>query len=233
MKSWYAPSGLAGAAVGVVAVMLAVSRLVAQAPASSIGREVAIAAHLADGQELSTPLVDLLAYGRRLFEANWTTQEGGGRPLTKGTGRPLVDPSHPLTGPRAFNRVSAPDANSCAGCHNAPHGISGGGGDIAANVFVLGQRFDFATFDASDTLPTRGAVDEHGRSVTLQTAAAFRATTGMFGSGYLEMLTRQMTEELQQIRGSIHLGETRELVSKGIRFGSLTLTKAGLWDTSK
>ena len=87
MKSWYAPSGLASAAVGVFAVTLAVSRLVAQAPASSIGREVAIATHLADGQELAAPLVDLVAHGRRLFEANWTRQEGGGRPLTKGTGR--------------------------------------------------------------------------------------------------------------------------------------------------
>jgi hypothetical protein len=226
-------NGLVCGAAGVLAVTLSVSRLVAQAPSSSIGKEVAIAKHLADGQELTTPLVDLIAHGRRLFDANWTRQEGGGRPLTKGTGRPLVDPSQPLVGHRAFNRVSAPDANSCAGCHNAPHGISGGGGDIAANVFVLGQRFDFATFDSSDTLPTRGAVDESGRAITLQTAADFRASTGMFGAGYLEMLARQMTEELQQIRGSIRLGETRELVAKGVRFGSLTLTKEGLWDTSK
>jgi hypothetical protein len=42
-----------------------------------------------------------------------------------------------------------------------------------------------------------------------------------------------MTEELQQIRGTIRLGETKALVAKGIHFGSLTLTKAGLWDTSK
>ena len=72
---------------------------------------------------------------------------------------------------RAFNRISAPDANSCAGCHNAPYGISGGGGDFVTNVFVLGQRFDFLTFDAADTLPTRGAVDETGKPVSLQNAA--------------------------------------------------------------
>ena len=131
-----------------------------------------------------------MAHGKLLFDADWTDQEGGGRPLTKGTGRPLADPSQPLSGTRAFNRISAPDANSCAGCHNAPHGIVGGGGDIVTNVFVLGQRFDFVTFDRADTLPTRGAVDETGRAVTLQTAAASRATTGMFGAGYLEMLAR-------------------------------------------
>ena len=117
------------------------------------------AVHLRDGHELSLPIDALLAHGRLLFDANWTEQEGGGRPLTKGTGRPLADPSRPLTGVRAFNRVSAPDANSCRGCHNAPYGISGGGGDIVINVFVLGQRFDFMTFDRGDTLPTRGAVD--------------------------------------------------------------------------
>jgi cytochrome c peroxidase len=224
---------IAQGAAAAAAVTLTVSGLLAQAPASSIGREVAIARHLADAQEFSVPLADLLAHGRLLFDANWTTQEGGGRPLTKGTGRPLADPSRPLIGARAFNRISAPDANSCAGCHNAPYGISGGGGDIVANVFVLGQRFDFATFDQADTLPTRGAVDESGKAMTLQEAADSRATTGMFGAGYLEMLARQITQQLQQIRATIRLGETKELVAKGIHFGRLTLTRDGLWDTSK
>jgi hypothetical protein len=200
---------------------------------SAIGREVSVPVHLKDGQEFSIPLEDLLSHGRLLFNANWTEQEGGGRPLTKGTGRPLSDPSRPLKGARAFNRVSAPDANSCAGCHNAPFGISGGGGDFVTNVFVLGQRFDFATFDPADSLPTRGTIDETGQAANLQTAADLRATTGMFGAGYLEMLARQMTEELQQIRDTILRGETKELIAKGIRFGKLTLTKEGLWDTSK
>src|SRR5438132_916606 len=153
--------------------------------------------------------------------------------MTKGTGRPLADPENPLSGSRAFNRLSGPDANSCAACHNAPYGISGGGGDFVTNVFLLGQRFDFVTFDPKDTLPTRGTVDESGRPATLQTAADPRATTGMFGAGYLEMLARQITEELQGIRDSIKHGETKELVAKGVHFGSLTLTKEGVWDTSK
>jgi len=162
---------------------------------SSIGREVAVPVHLQDGQEFSLPLDKLLAHGLLLFNANWTEQEGGGRPLTKGTGRPVADPSRPLTGRRAFNRVSGPDANSCFGCHNAPHGLSGGGGDFVTNVFVLGQRFDFVTFDPADTLPTLGTIDETGQAATLHDAANFRATTGLFGSGYLEMLARQITEE--------------------------------------
>jgi cytochrome c peroxidase len=200
---------------------------------SSIGKEVSVPTHLKDGDEFSIPLEALIQHGKLLFNAVWTEQEGGGRPLTKGTGRPLADPSRPLTGSRSFNRISGPDANSCAGCHNAPYGISGGGGDFVTNVFVLGQRFDSASFDPSDKLPTRGAVDETGRLATLETVANLRASTGMFGAGYLEMLARQMTEELQKIRDGIRLGETKALVAKGVSFGKLTLTKEGLWDTSK
>ncbi len=202
-------------------------------PETQIGSEIAVSRHLGDGDEFRSSLAQLLAHGKALFSASWTEQEGGGRPLSKGTGRPLADGSQPLTGARAFNRVSGPDANSCAGCHNAPDGITGGGGDFVTNVFLLGQRFDFLTFDPNDTLPTRGTIDESGKPATLQTAADLRATTGMFGAGYLEMLARQITVELQRIRDSIRLGEAKELTAKGIRFGSLTLTKAGLWDTSK
>jgi cytochrome c peroxidase len=220
----------------VLAVCAARSALVAaqavRAPVSPIGREISVPRHLADGEEFSTPLKDLLAHGQLLFDANWTEQEGAGRPLTKGTGRPLTDLTQPLTGARAFNRISAPDANSCAGCHNAPFRISGGGGDVVTNVFVLAQRFDFMTFDPADRLPTRGAVDERGRAVSLNDAADQRATTGLFGAGYLEMLARQMTEELQRTRDGIRLGESRALVAKGVHFGTLTLTRAGLWDTS-
>ena len=200
---------------------------------SRIGREAAVAVHLQDGQEFTMPLEGLLAHGRMLFAANWTEQDGAGRPLSKGTGRPLADPSQPLTDLRAFNRVSGPDANSCAGCHNAPYGISGGGGDFVTNVFLLGQRFDALTFDSADTLPTRGTVDETGKVASLMTAANIRSTTGMFGAGYLEMLARQMTEELQATRDSVRLGQTKPLMAKGVSFGSITLTKAGLWDTSK
>jgi hypothetical protein len=189
--------------------------------------------HLKDNEEVTVPLQRLVSYGRELFEANWTEAEGGGRPLTKGTGRPLSDQSLPLSGSRAFNRISAPDANSCAGCHNAPYGISGGGGDFVTNVFVLGQRFDFATTDPSDKIPTRGATDEAGQVTGLEMMANQRATTGLFGAGYLEMLARQITEDLQAIRATIKPGQTKELVSKGIHYGKLTLTTTGTWDTSK
>jgi hypothetical protein len=127
---------------------------------SSIGREIAISHHLQDGQEFTAPLQTLIRYGERLFRADFTVQEGAGRPLSKGTGSPLRDSSDPLVFPRNFNRLSGPDANSCAGCHNEP--FAGGGGDRVTEVFVLAQRFDFATFDHSDPVLAKGALDEQG-----------------------------------------------------------------------
>lgn len=142
---------------------------------NTIGREASIAVHLKDGDEVQMPISDLLAFGSQLFQARWTTQEGQGRPLTKGTGSPLSDPSSPLTFPRNFDRLSGPDSNSCFGCHNTP--FAGGGGDRVSEVFVLGQRFDFLNFDHSNASPTRGATDERGIFIAMPTEVHGRAST--------------------------------------------------------
>jgi hypothetical protein len=198
---------------------------------SQIGTEVAIPAHLQDGDEYQRSSVQLVEFGRKLFMARWTVQEGAGRPRTKGTGTPIADEQSPLVFPRNFNRISGPDTNSCSGCHNSPD--IGGGGDIVANVFVLGQRFDFVTFDNSDVIPSRGALDERGIPVTLQTVANSRKTVGMFGSGFIEMLARQITTDLQSIRDATMPGTSRDLVSKGISFGRIARRPDGVWDTSQ
>src|SRR6267142_2734768 len=71
---------------------------------SLLGREVSVTVHLQDGQEMVVALERLLAHGALLFNANWTAQEGEGRPLTKGNGRPVSDTTRPLRGERGFNR---------------------------------------------------------------------------------------------------------------------------------
>src|SRR5438093_13780007 len=75
--------------------------LVGQKPATNsatIGREMAVPRHLKDDEEFSLPLKQLLEFGRKLFTANWTEEEGAGRPKLKGTGTALSDPSKPLVG---------------------------------------------------------------------------------------------------------------------------------------
>ena len=198
--------------------------------AEPLGSEQAVPRHLADGEEYRLDPRALIEHGRVLFDAQWTGQDGGGRPLTTGTGKALADPASPLTFPRNFNRISGPDANSCAGCHNQPR--SGGAGDQVANVFVLGQRFDFASFAGGDFVPTRSAVDENQQPVTLQSIANERNTVGMFGSGYIEMLARQITAELQAQRDRLQPGETTRLIVQGIDFGTLARRANGDWDAT-
>ena len=205
----------------------------AQNEPSQIGREVAVPRHLQDGDEFHLSIPQLLAFGEKLFTARWTVQEGAGRPLSKGTanGARLSDPSTPLVFPLNFNRLSGPDANSCSGCHNLPS--TGGGGDRVTNVFVLGQRFDFISFNHSDTMATAGALDERASFFTQQTFANERKTIGMNGSGFIEMLARQMTSDLQATRDSIPPGASKALTTKGVSFGVLARALDGSWDTSR
>jgi hypothetical protein len=201
-----------------------------QSPGSEIGREVAIPVHLQDGEEFTIPIKKLIDFGARVFNAKFTIQEGAGRPQSKGTGNPISDPSSPLVFPRNFDRISSPDANACSGCHNAP--VPGAGGDRVTEVFVLAQRFDHLTFDHSDGIMTRGSVDESGRFVTMDNATNDRKTIGMNGSGFVEMLARQMTGDLQAERDATPPGTSRQLKTKGISFGTLTHKADGKWDTS-
>src|SRR3954447_12573984 len=95
--------------------MVCATTLVVNASSQSrrIGDERAIPRHLQDGEEFQLTTNQLIAFGRQLFTAMWTTEDGAGRPLSKGTGAPLSDPQSPLIFPRNFNRVSGPDTNSC------------------------------------------------------------------------------------------------------------------------
>jgi hypothetical protein len=63
---------------------------------------------LSDGAEHTHSIPQLIAIGGELFDAMWTIEEGGGRPLTKGTGGALADPDSPLVFPRNFNRWDEP-----------------------------------------------------------------------------------------------------------------------------
>jgi hypothetical protein len=119
----------------------------------------------------------------------------------------------------AFVARAQDAANSCSGCHNLPS--TGDGGDRVANVFVLGQRFDFMSFNHADALATAGALDERGSFVTQQTFANERKTIGMNGSGFIEMLARQMTADLQAIRDSIPPGTSKTLVPREFSFQPL------------
>lgn len=158
-------------------------------------------------------LQQMIDGGEFLFAAKFNTFDGQGRPGTTGAGAPRVSGSAPR-----FIRTSAPEANSCAGCHNDP--VAGGAGDMVANVFVLSQALD----------PVNPSVDAEFSNE--------RNTLGMHGSGIIEILAREMTRQLTGIRDnavaeakSSGRAVTRLLVANGVSFGWITAAPDGTLDT--
>ncbi|MDA1096625.1 MAG: hypothetical protein O3B84_05155 [Chloroflexi bacterium] len=171
------------------------------------------------------PLKVVVNRGRALFTASFNTLDGAGRPTTTGG----MEQRDRQEFPDNFNRISGPDSNSCVGCHNLP-GI-GGGGDNVANVFVLAQQRPFVTFGAEN--------GDDQSALTLKLVGNERNTVGMFGSGYIELLAREMTFDLQSIReGAIQEAQrsgqpvTRALVAKGVSFGQIAALPDGTLDTT-
>ena len=193
-----------------------------------IGEEPALKQHISQ-EEIEAgrfTLEELLRHGRAVFTASFNTLDGAGRPELTGTGQPRKRRMMPDN----FNRISAPDANSCSGCHNLP--TTGGGGDNVANVFVLGQQNPFVNFDGDPV--------ENGPNQTLKTVGNERSTVSVFGAGFIELLAREMTTDLHALRASalsqaISTGRetTVELVTKGVHFGTLTCYPDGTVDTSR
>ncbi len=179
----------------------------------TVGERPAVAEHI-DQAEIESgkwPSNKLIRAGQALFDARFNLLDGQGRPATTGTGAPRV-PEQP-----AFVRTSAPDANSCSGCHNQP--VSGGAGDIVANVFVLAQAHDPVIFSVSPEFSNE------------------RNTLGMHGSGAIEMLAREMSDELIAIRetaatkaAATGAPATLDLVAKGVSFGRITVMPDGKVD---
>jgi Di-haem oxidoreductase, putative peroxidase len=158
----------------------------------------------------------LIERGRQLFKAKFTLEDGAGRP--KAT--QAIIPTKRKTGINApFSRTGGPDSNSCAGCHNDP--ITGGSGDFVANVFVS-EGFESADFDNTDP-----------------TFSSERHTIALMGSGLIELLAREMTADLQGTRNDA-VKQARasgqdvraDLVSKGVRFGSILAHPDGIVDLS-
>ena len=139
----------------------------------------------------SVEFPELFEAGEALFVAQFNVCDGQGRPATTGTGEKRL-PDEP-----AFTRISSPESNSCHGCHAQPR--AGGGGDFVANVFVLAQALDPVAESISPDLGNE------------------RNTLGMFGSGAIDMLAREMTADLQAQAAGLGDG-THVLVTKGVGF---------------
>jgi hypothetical protein len=156
---------------------------------------------------------EALDRGAELFRARFNLADGQGRPGATGDAKPTKR----LSSTPRFIRTSAPDANSCLACHNQP--LVGGGGDFAANVFVLAQFLDPPTDSVSVSFSNE------------------RNSPPLTGTGAIEMLAREMTAELLSIRNEAEQSARRsgvpvrrELRAKSVSFGAVTVRPDGVVD---
>jgi hypothetical protein len=193
-------------------------RASAQAP-PRIGERPALEEHVSQA-EIESGAISferLLEIGEEIFAAPWNSLDGQGRPAATGAGTPTRrDPLRNVP----FIRTSAPDATSCADCHHQP--FVGGAGGFVANVFVLAQGLDPVTDSVSVEFSNE------------------RNTLGMNGAGAIEMLAREMTEDLHTLRQAAIIrahssgrAAPIRLITKGIDFGEITAFPDGVVDTSR
>ncbi|HLK10329.1 MAG TPA: di-heme oxidoredictase family protein [Candidatus Binatia bacterium] len=187
---------------------------------SGINDTPALGVHLSQADVLRMPFPQVVAAGQRIFVTDFNVCDGAGRPGTNGGVKPRTP--DPAFGPR-FTRISGPDASSCAGCHNQPQ--AAGAGDFVGNVFVLAQN----------ATPVSGTILNPDFTQTWLE----RNTLGMFGSGAIELLGREMTRVLQGERAqglararASGTNVTVPLAAKGVTFGSLVAHPDGSVDTT-
>lgn len=153
----------------------------------------------------------LVNVGGDLFEARFTRLDGAGRPHATQAIIPTKAGSRTVAG---FARTSGPDASACASCHNDP--VTGGAGDFVTNVFVA-EGFSQFDFDSTDPQFSNE-----------------RGTNHIFGAGLIELLAREMTQDLQALRAGA-VRQARQsgqavrvaLETKGVNFGAITAAPEG------
>jgi hypothetical protein len=212
----------------------------------------ALSTHLNQADIASGKLTfkEIFRFGQQLFITNFNKCDGAGRPGRAGEagahGVGNERPINPLSRPR-FTMLSGPDSSSCASCHFEPQ--VGGAGPFNANLLEQAPDCDpvagiflieslFGT--GSDQRPCRPPV-----GTPTDTGGGFndlfndRGSLGLFGSGAIELLSIEMTDDLQNLQAqAIEEAQTAggdvtvELETKGVHFGTLTAHPDGTVDTS-
>jgi len=179
----------------------------------------------------TTPFNRMDGYGDGAFDPNEVdTRAFGQRPTLQGNG--------------TFLRVNGLDAQSCNECHSfvstrtrPPTLGFGGVGAAVQNAFIMSSMLDAS--DSNDdrvgwapghlpdlALRRDGQADYNGR---------FANPPFLFGGGGVELLAKEMTQDLHQLLEHAQVspaGTVTSLNTHGVHFGQLTSLGAGQVDTS-
>ncbi len=158
----------------------------------------------------STPMTEEIGYGDGPINPLDTVSPGG-RPTLQGNGLHL--------------RVNGLDAQTCMECHAVVSNLTvpftfGVGGVAGSNANVIFQPTAIDVADAAQA----GEASMDGRFIN---------PPFLFGSGGIERVGKEMTAELQKLKGAAFAspGQPVALVTKGVSFGSIVY-RNGNFDTS-
>ncbi len=185
-------------------------------PWAEITPQLGATGQLPSGRLSQRSLDALNETGKALFQAQFTPNDGAGRPNAT---QAIIPTKSKRPREHAFFRTAGPDASACSSCHNQP--VLGGASDFVTNVFVS-EGFNQADFDSIDPQFSNERGSNH-----------------LMGAGLVELLAREMSRDLATIRASALQAArktgsdvTQPLISKGVSYGHITASPDGLVDLS-
>ena len=162
--------------------------------------------------------------GGLLFSTPFTKLDGHGHGPVSAHEPDLLETRPTLQGNGTFLRVNGLDAQTCMECHSV---LSNAVVPFRFGVGGVGSSSSNAMFKPTWIDPTTGGKENfNGRFIN---------PPFLFGSGGVELLGKEMTLALQQLRAQAQQspGTRVALVTKGVSFGTISCQQDGACDTSQ
>ncbi len=162
--------------------------------------------------------------GGLVFSTPFTKLDGHGHGLVSAHDPDFLETRPTLQGNGTFLRVNGLDAQTCMECHSV---LSNAVVPFRFGVGGVGSSSSNAMFKPTWIDPTDGGKENfNGRFIN---------PPFLFGSGGVELLGKEMTLDLQQLKTQAQQnpGTRVALVTKGVSFGSISCQQDGTCDTSQ
>ena len=162
--------------------------------------------------------------GGLVFSTPFTKLDGHGHGPVSAHDPDFLETRPTLQGNGTFLRVNGLDAQTCMECHSV---LSNAVVPFRFGVGGVGSSSSNAMFKPTWIDPTDGGKENfNGRFIN---------PPFLFGSGGVELLGKEMTLDLQQLRAQARQnpGTRVALVTKGVSFGSISCQQDGTCDTSQ
>ena len=162
--------------------------------------------------------------GGLVFSTPFTKLDGHGHGPVSAHDPDFLETRPTLQGNGTFLRVNGLDAQTCMECHSV---LSNAVVPFRFGVGGVGSSSSNAMFKPTWIDPTDGGKENfNGRFIN---------PPFLFGSGGVELLGKEMTLDLQQLRAQAQQnpGTRVALVTKGVSFGSISCQQDGTCDTSQ